>query len=373
MGPAMGRSLAAPALQGPDPWRKARNGLAKNRVVGGPRRHLRAAPGPDAPGRLPSVRAEPAVLVALGMRRCYTRGMPPLVLSAAENLGRFALKQRGARSLWQPTARGYLHYYELRGKGSLPPLVLLHGLGTAATAFAPLLAHLRPHISRVLAPDHLGHGFSGGHHEALTPDDVIHATSEALLSSLDEPAILIGNSMGGALALKFAASHPDKVRGLVLVSPAGAPFEASDWNGLTQAFDIRCRAQASALFARVYHSPPWFLPLVAHEISDHFGRPAMRSLLASPSTSALVTPDELASLRVPILLLWGRSDNLLPRQHLDYFRRHLPSRAQVEEPEAFGHSPHLDASKPLADYIVRFGREVATEAAPPKAEASGRQ
>src|SRR5690606_34737526 len=173
---------------------------------------------------------------------------------------------------------------------------------------------------------------------------------------LSEPALLVGNSMGGAIALKFALAHPDKVSGLLLVSPAGAPFADTEWQELREVFEITSRRDAMRLFHRIYRRPPWLLRLMAHEMTEHFRRPAVRSLLAGSATSALVTPAELQTLAMPVMVLWGRSDGLLPRTQLAYFREHLPQ-ARIEEPR-FGHSPHLDATLVLRDYVVSFAQSV---------------
>lgn len=286
------------------------------------------------------------------------QNMRPLLLPAAEHFGRRALTRLGARSSWLPTRHGHVHYYDIAGMGKLPTAVLLHGLGTTATAFAPLIQRLSPHFRHVIAPDHLGHGFSSGRERALSPQEVLEATTETLLRTIDEPALVVGNSMGGAVALKFALQHPTHVRGLLLVSPAGAPFTEEQWQEIRETFDLNSRRQAMQLFHRIYHRPPWVLRLLAHELPAHFHRPAVQSLLASAAVSTHVAPDELRALKAPILLLWGTSDRLLPRSQLSYFRQHLPPQARIEEPARFGHSPHLDASDAVGDYVVRFAQSL---------------
>lgn len=273
----------------------------------------------------------------------------------AQELGRSTLVRRGVRSCWYPTRQGHIHYYDAAGAGELPPTVLLHGLGTSATAFAPLLGLLRPHFRRLLVPDHLGHGFSAHHQQAITPHDLLAATTEVLLRSLAGPAILVGNSMGGALALHFAAAHPDRVLGLMLVSPAGAPFAPAEWEELVRAFSIESRRDAWSLFHRIYHRPPRALSLFAHELAAHFSEPAVRGLLAR-ADNADVTAQQLHDLTMPVRLLWGPSDRLLPPSQLAYFERHLPPHAEIARPPNFGHSPHVDAPRALADEVLRFSR-----------------
>src|SRR5690606_33602113 len=158
----------------------------------------------------------------------------------------------------------------------------------------------------------------------------------------------VGNSLGGAVALRYAITRPSRVRALVLLSPAGARVPDSEWQRLKALFDIRSRAQAQAFVARLYHEPPWFLPLLAHEFPATFARRAVRELLESATAEHAPTPEALASLPMPILLLWGKSERLLPRAHLEWFAAHLPSHAVIEEPDGIGHCPHFDAPGVLA-------------------------
>src|SRR6185295_6558260 len=191
--------------------------------------------------------------------------MRPLLMPLAERVGRRALWRRGAKSQWPMTRYGRMHCYDAPGAGPLPTIALLHGLGAGATPFGPLLMRLRKDVRRVLAPDQLGHGFSAGRTAPLTPASLLEATRQTLDRLLDEPAIVVGNSLGGAVAVRYALSSPRNVKALVLVSPAGAPCDDAEWRDLKRLFAMSSRADAAVFFRRVYHEPPWFLALVAHE------------------------------------------------------------------------------------------------------------
>jgi len=98
--------------------------------------------------------------------------------------------------------------------GDGPPLLLLHGFGGSAwnwTEVAPRLPG-----RRLIVPDLPGHGAS-----SPLPAASIAGFADAVAGLLDEPAGVVGHSLGGVVALRLAERHPELVRGLVLAAPAG--------------------------------------------------------------------------------------------------------------------------------------------------------
>lgn len=282
----------------------------------------------------------------------------PTLFPLLERLGKWSLERRGHRTRFVSTSEGRLHVYDARGHGPLPPFVLLHGIGATATGFAPILARLRRRARRVVAIEYPGHGFSDLPSGRLTPDRLFGAATEALDAVLEEPAIVCGNSLGGAVALQYAIARPSRVRALALLSPAGARLSDAELDALRTSFAFDTRADAVRFLARVYHEVPWFSSLLAHELIAHFGRPVVRDLLESASNDHAPTAEALAALPMPVLLWWGRSERLLPPSCLDWFRAHLPKHAIIEQPEGFGHSPHLDAPQVVADRLAAFARSL---------------
>ncbi|TAK22231.1 MAG: alpha/beta fold hydrolase [Myxococcaceae bacterium] len=285
--------------------------------------------------------------------------MASRLLPAADRLARLSLRARGLASSTVRVRGLDLHVYDGAGRGRLPTVVMLHGLGAGGASFGPMVTALRPHVRRVILPELPGHGFSAHPEDGgdITADLLLDAISDALDGLLDEPAIVLGNSLGGAVALGYALRRPERVRGLMLVSPAGAKMEADEWRELVSAFDLTTTAEARRFLERVYHRPPWFLALFAHEFPDVLKKPAVRQILASVTPEHSPTPDELALLSMPILLLWGRSERLLPASALAWFRQHLPPQTVIEEPAGFGHAPQLEQPERLAARVVAFARE----------------
>lgn len=278
-------------------------------------------------------------------------------LPAAEKLARFAMNRRGMSSRWVEAAGLRLHVYDGRGGGGLPPIVLFHGLGSAGAAFGRMIHRLRPHVSRIVVPELPGHGFSGRDDRPITPELLVDAMTQAVDLLLDEPAIVYGNSLGGALSIKYALRRADRVKKLVLVSPAGAPLPDEEWRELVAAFQVPNHKEALVFLQRLYHRPPWFLPILAREFPHVLARAAVREILESATNEHAPSPDELASLAMPLLFLWGRSEKLLPASALTYFRAHLPAHSVIEEPAGFGHTPQFEVPERLAERVLAFMRE----------------
>ena len=276
----------------------------------------------------------------------------------SERIARLSLRVLGWQSRTVPTTTGSVHWIETPGRGALPTTVLLHGFNSSAGYNGPLLQALRPHVRRVIAPDLPGHGFSS------TPPDldgtrIYEGIRDALDRALDAPAVLVGNSMGAALALRYAVDRPAKVRGLALVAPGGAPLSALELAALQRTFTLRSHAEAEAFIDRLLVRRSRLRPIAAASLRRGFARPALRQLLAGLGPSNYLTVDEVRALTMPVLLLWGAEERVLPSSGLAFFREHLPAHARVEVVAGVGHSPQVDDCDGTARRLLAFFRELA--------------
>jgi pimeloyl-ACP methyl ester carboxylesterase len=255
------------------------------------------------------------------------------------------------------TSRGRVRVIEGEGRGELPTIVLLHGLGSRGSDYLPLLMRLRRHARRVIAPDLPGHGVSEARYCERPRTTHLETLAEALDEVLDEPAVLFGNSLGGLAAIRFALARPNRVRGLFLASPSGAPSTPEEIERLLRTLSIRSHGDALRFLSTVLHrEPTWVRHVMAWGLRRRFNAATVRAWIDAIPNAQPLTPAELGRLSMPVRLMWGRSERLLPKTHLDYFRAHLPASARIEEPEGFAHSPQLDDVRAVTAELLAFAQ-----------------
>jgi pimeloyl-ACP methyl ester carboxylesterase len=172
------------------------------------------------------------------------------------------------------------------------------------------------------------------------------------------PIVLFGNSMGGHAAIMYARTRPERVAGLVLCSPGGAPMPPDELATFSRTFDLATFAQAAAFVDRLFMRRNVLRPLVALGVKQKFGHPNMRQLIASLSPGDMLRSDDVRELDMPTLIMWGREDRIMPPSHVEFFRRHLPPAGRLEEPDHFSHSPYLDKPGEVARRILAFAAEI---------------
>jgi pimeloyl-ACP methyl ester carboxylesterase len=279
------------------------------------------------------------------------------MITLPERLAVRALNLQGFRSARVTTSVGRLHVLSTAGHGEGPRVVILHGLSANGLHYADLAARLRSAAPAVIAPDLPGHGLSPAPRGGLDPATMERGTLEVLDAiTATGPAIVVGNSMGGLAATRYAALRPERVAGLVLVSPGGAPVAAHELEAFLEPFRIRDHAAALRFVDRVCAKP---LPApvrhaVAMGVKARFGHPTLRRLLDMLGPADFLTPADVRGLAMPTLLIWGREERVLPPSHLAFFADHLPPAARVELWDGFGHIGFLEQPTALATRIARF-------------------
>ncbi|MEZ0370509.1 MAG: alpha/beta fold hydrolase [Candidatus Sericytochromatia bacterium] len=265
----------------------------------------------------------------------------------------------GYTSRYVATDGGRLHYFTAPGEGRLPPVLLLHGIGSQASDLYPVMQRLRPYVRKVIAVDMPGHGIS----EVAVEKLPLPLTEASFYQGLDrilaheEPVLLFGNSFGGWQALRYALCQPQELAGLVLVSPAGAPLDQPEYHRLQQIFAEDSTRHPEALIPLLFNQPPPWQGIAATFIQARFSAPGVQALIARFTPEAHLDADPLRGLTVPALLIWGKQDRIFPVE-LPFFKQNLPARTKVIEPPDFTHSPYIEAGmeKELAEMMLTWVR-----------------
>jgi pimeloyl-ACP methyl ester carboxylesterase len=204
-----------------------------------------------------------------------------------------------------------------------PPMVLLHGPGEFAATWLPVLPALaRAH--HVVVPDLPGHGASRIDGGPLDAERVLGWLGELIEQTCPAPPVLVGKTVGGAIAARFAARNRDRAAALVLVDTLGlSAFEPAPRFGLAlhrflgdptpRSYE---RLMEFCMFdldrVREHMGLRWD-PFAAYAVelaSDDRVQAALGSLLGQ--FAAPIPPELLAGIDVPTTLVWGRDDLATP-------------------------------------------------------------
>jgi pyruvate dehydrogenase E2 component (dihydrolipoamide acetyltransferase) len=249
------------------------------------------------------------------------------------------------------TAEGPIQFMEA-GPEDTPAIVLVHGFGGDLNNWMfvqPILAEQ----CRTLALDLPGHGGSG---KALNGADA-PALARAVAALMDARGIasahLVGHSLGGAVALALAQQDPGRVRGLTLISPAGlGPDINMEYIG---GFIAAKRGKQMTQVVQMLFADP---SLIGREMVETLlrykrldGVEAALQSIASASFAdgrqAVSYRDTLDGLSVPVTVVWGEQDRIIPAAHADG----LPASVRMQRYADAGHMAHMEKAAELAELI----------------------
>jgi pimeloyl-ACP methyl ester carboxylesterase len=277
-----------------------------------------------------------------------------LAMSLVDGVRRHWLRLIGVRSRTFKTTQGRLRMLEVQGSGPLPPMLLVHGLSSAAVDWGPIIRRLRKHCQRIRALDLPGHGRSDPPMDGMGMEAIRQMIQEADMAILDRPQIIMGNSLGGLVAVRMAAHMPEQTLALVLASPGGTPMDKQALSVILDRFHMESWATAHAFVDACTGGPPRKRFALAWGIRARMNRPSVRAMVSQISTDNLLEPAELECLEMPILLVWGKDDGILGPSQLDFYRTHLPDHIELHTPERMGHSPFLDRLEHFVELVLSF-------------------
>jgi non-heme chloroperoxidase len=250
--------------------------------------------------------------------------------------------------------------YVEQGLASGTPVILLHGFPDSWRSYEFVLPYLPPSV-HVYVLSQRGHGNSDRPVTGYTPEDFAGDVA-AFMNQLHIPeAIIVGHSMGSAVAQCFAVRYPAKTKALVLIGTFARMHTKPELveygqfvSTLRDPIDrsIAYDFQKSTLNKAI--SEEFFNILVneSMKIPARIWKEVFDGLLKTDFTA------ELKNMKKPTLLIWGDKDVFFPRQDQDFILSVIPS-SRLEVYKGTGHSVQWEEPKKFAEDLLTFIRELA--------------
>lgn len=297
-----------------------------------------------------------AILIVL-----VTVGAVGFVYWAPEKATRFVFEQERRRAglvRKEIDLPGGLHYVYLEG-GQGEPLMLLHGFGADKDNFVRVARHLTPRY-RLIVPDHLGFGESAHPPEAdySPPAQAERLRTLARALGLRNPH-LGGSSMGGEIAMTWAALYPAEVESLWLLDPAGVwsvpRNEMEKFRKRTGRDPLLVQSGADlkqTLAFAMSDPPPIPQPMI-----DVMARPRIRNFALEKRILGQILADRMEErvkgLATPALIVWGSQDRVLDVASAEALHKLLPN-SRVKIMPGIGHVPMLERPRQSAEDYFAF-------------------
>ena len=258
-------------------------------------------------------------------------------------------------------------HYELAGPEDGPPVALVHGFSVPSYIWDPTFTALTAAGLRVLRYDLFGRGFSD-RPDVRYDRELFDRQLAELLDALDfpRPTGLAGLSMGGPITAVFTQRRPEQVRRLALLDPAGLALPESlpaklvklpiigDWimnavgdkvllGNLTK--DIKEPSRAAGYVTQFKQQMQF----------KGFKRALLSTMRSGVLTSAADAYATVGKLPIPVLLIWGEEDEVVP-YHLSETMRQLIPQADFHPIPNAGHVPSLERPERVNPILISFFR-----------------
>jgi pyruvate dehydrogenase E2 component (dihydrolipoamide acetyltransferase) len=247
-----------------------------------------------------------------------------------------------------------LRYLEL-GEGDGVPVLLVHGFGADLNTWMftqPALAAGR----RAVTLDLPGHGGSTKEVGAGDVESLTDAVEGALGTLGVEQVHLVGHSMGGAIAASLALRRPGLVASLTLIAAAGLGPEinASFIDGFAR---MARRREAVEVISLLVHDPALVSRTMVEDVVRYKRLDGVSAALAkiaeawfAAGQQSLDLTGRIAELAMPVQVIWGREDRIIPLAHAAALAARLP----VHILDQAGHLPHMEKAAEVNRLVERF-------------------
>jgi pimeloyl-ACP methyl ester carboxylesterase len=347
---------------------------------GSTRREPDVVIGTDAATWLALRDGELSGVEAFSQRRLYARGDVDLAIGF-EGLFRLPNGRPPLLRVHEVRLPGRRVSTLTMGEGA--DVLCIHGLGATKASFFDAAAALTREGYRVHALDLPGFG---GSSKPIAGPYSARWFAETVVEVMDALGVgrahLVGNSMGGRVAIEMGLRAPERVAGLALLSPAVA-FVKRDWHPVVRLLRPELgllphnlgRSRVARQFWSMFADPDQVDPSVADVVVDEFQRiyssaGARLAFLTSARNIYLDRPfgrggfyPRLSELEAPALFVWGACDRLIPPAFQRHVAQWLPGAEQIVLEEC-GHVPQVERSEQTIGLLRRFFARVDALAVP---------
>jgi len=237
----------------------------------------------------------------------------------------------------------------LRRAGKGPVLLFLHG-ASGMPAVLPCLHKLAERFD-VVVPEHPGYGQSGEPEWLENIHDMAYFYLD-FLEKLDlKDVLLVGNSMGGWIALEVAVRSTTRIKSMVVISPAGVKAPG------VQPADTFLMSPEEQVRALVYDQK-----IAEARLAEPVTPEALDVGLKNRHTTARLAweprfhdphlPKWLHRIKVPVTIVWGAEDRILPVKISAEVKKHIPH-AKLEIIPQCGHLPHAEKPDQFVEIVCR--------------------
>jgi len=240
-----------------------------------------------------------------------------------------------------------------------PPLLLIHGFDSSLLEFRYIAPALVEAGLRVESMEWWTGGFTAREpflkaieETGAKPWDLIREHQYAFYKQQlgGEKAVVLGASLGGAVALDFAATHPECVEALILMDAGGESYAQPDPFLTSLAADA-----VTNLFQ--WRATNGLLPYPHVWSKEDSWRQALRAYLKSGGYQEKVNSELIKTVTSPALVLWGEEDDVLPVEDAYKYEKDLPNCMGVTLIPDAQHAPALENPTFVSDAIIKFTKE----------------
>jgi pimeloyl-ACP methyl ester carboxylesterase len=261
------------------------------------------------------------------------------------------LKLAGIDSRYVEVGPYRVHYF-VGGQGQ--PLLLIHGLGARSEDWAPEMPGYARRGFRVYAIDLLGSGHTSHPDIAYSIQQQVDLVQGFLNALRLQQVDLAGWSMGGWVALDFTAEHPERVSRLVVMDSAGLRFQTTFAPSIFTPKNRRQLAQLTAVLTPNPVAVPGFVDrAVLRRLSRNYW--VVNRMLQSMLTGKDLMEGRLQQIHVPVLIVWGAQDTLIPPSVGERMHRDMPQ-SVLEEYGGCGHIAPATCAQRIVPRVADFFR-----------------